>query len=129
MMTPEERALLNCETPIVSGPARMVGNVPLADLTFRRRRYMGRIFALMQKHGATDAELLYGWIVAMALPEPELKAAARDASLWEDTLDSFFDKNFGGEPSSAVMAEARRIFDHDLTIGSGSTQDPAASKT
>ena len=113
-MTPEERALLNDETIHGEGPARLVGGVKLAEVTFRRRRYMGRIFALMQANGASEAEMLYGWIAAMALPESVLQSTARDIALWEDALDGFFDEHFGGNPLPEVLSEARRLFDHDM---------------
>jgi hypothetical protein len=114
MLTPEERALLNDQTIHGEGPARVVGPVTIADITFRRRRFMGRVFALMQANGATDAELLYGWIAAMALPEDVIRTAARDIAAWDDVLDGFFEQNFGGNPSPDILAAARAIFDHDM---------------
>jgi hypothetical protein len=114
MMTPEERALLNDQTIHGEGPARMVGNVPIADLTFRRRRYMGRVMSLMQADGATDSEMLYGWIAAMALPESTIKTALRSVSLWEDALDDFLEKNFRNTPASEYIDDALRIFLHDM---------------
>ena len=114
MLTSEERALLNDQTIHGEGPARTVGPVTIADITFRRRRYMGRVFALMQANGATETELLYGWMAAMALPEDVIRAAARDIATWEDALDGFFEKHFGGNPSPEDLATARKIFDHDM---------------
>ena len=114
MLTPEERALLNDQTLHSEGPARIVGPVTIAEVTFRRRRFMGRVFALMQANGATDAELLYGWIAAMALPEDVVRNATRDIGAWDDALDGFFENHFGGNVSAEDLAAARRIFDHDM---------------
>lgn len=113
-LTPEERALLNDQTLHDEGPARQVGRLVLAPLTFRRRRFMGRVFALMQANGATDAELLYGYIAAMALPESEIRAASREIAAWDDALDGFFEQHFAGHPSPEQLAQARAIFDHDM---------------
>lgn len=114
MLTLEERALLNDQTLHSEGPARTVGPVTIAEVTFRRRRFMGRIFALMQANGATDAELLYGWIAAMALPEDVIRTASRDIAAWDDALDGFFEKHFEGNISPEDLATARQLFDHDM---------------
>ena len=125
-MTPEERTLLNEETLHGEGPIRLVGAVELAAVSFRRRRLLGRIFHWMQSGGATEAELLYGYIAVLGTAEADLRAATSSAAAWDDALDNFFEARFAGHPSTEELFAARRLFDYDMNAIAAASVDVQA---
>jgi hypothetical protein len=115
-MNPEDQAreLLNAATAHDDGPDRHVGPVVLDVPSFRRRRYLGRVFQRMIEAGATEAEHLYAYIAALGMPEETVRRASASLAAWEDAMDAWFQKEFTGMPSSDSLLAARKIFDHDM---------------
>jgi hypothetical protein len=129
-LTPAERALLNEQTIHGEGPQREIApGVALAPLTFARRRLLQRAASHMVRVGASDSEQLHTYILMLALPEPEARAAARSIDDLEDALDSFFGEKFGvSVPASALIA-SRACFDHDIAAIEAATVDVINSET
>jgi hypothetical protein len=110
----QARELLNEQTAHDDGPDRRVGPVVLDVPSFRRRRLLGRIFQRMNEVGASEAELLYAYIAALAMPVDEVRRASVTGAAWEDAMDEWFQRNFTGMPPTDSLLAARRIFDHDM---------------
>lgn len=110
----QARELLNAATAHDDGPDRRVGPVVLDVPSFRRRRYLGRVFQRMSDAGATEAELLYAYIAALGMPQEDVRRASASLAAWEDAMDLWFQKTFTGMPTTDSLVAARRIFDHDM---------------
>jgi len=127
-LTPEERALLNDQTMAGEGPTRDIApGITLDALSFTRRRLLQRAASHMVRVGASDSEQLHTYILMLALPEPEARAAARSIDDLEDArkasrdidsletgLDTFCQSHFGMAIPASVLALARACFDHDI---------------
>lgn len=114
MTDQEANQMLNEATAHDDGPCRVVGPATLDVPSFRRRRYLGRVMERMAAAGATEAELLYAYIAALAMPVETVRAASASGLAWEDAMDAWFEETFGGVPSGEDLLAARKIFDADI---------------
>jgi hypothetical protein len=115
-MTTEEQAreLLNADTAADLMPGRQLGPVTLDVPSFPRRRLLGRVMNRMSSANPTEAELLFAYIAAFAMPLAEVRIASRTCEAWEDAMDAWFEATFGGMPPGDVLLAARRLFDDDM---------------
>lgn len=110
----QARELLNESIAHDDGPSRTIGPVTLDVPSFRRRRYLGRVFGHMSAMGASEAELLYAYVACLGMPVEDARKVSASAAGWEDAMDAWFEFSFGGMPDGEALLSARKIFDHDM---------------
>lgn len=114
MTNDQARELLNETIAIDDGPDRTVGPATLDVPNFRRRRYLARVFERMTSCGATEVEMLFAYVAALAMPIDDVRRGSSSATAWEDSMDAWFEQTFGGVPTADQLLAARKIFDFDM---------------